>query len=1007
VAVVLAGLVALMRLPVRLLPDVSYPVLVVAVNDADAAPAEVEQGITEPVERSLAGTAGLDELRSVARAGWSLTSLRFAWGTDMDFAALEVRERLDELRDVLPPTAARPVLLRRDPGAAPFMAIAVAGAHAGPDAARDVAPSALATLAETVIKRRLEQLPGVAEAVVLGGARRELRVALDARALDRHGLAVADVAEAIRRENARIAAGSLRRGALQLALTTAGELRSRAELADVRVAPVRGGHTAARVRVGDLGRVLDTLAARQTIAMLDGRDAVAVLLYREAGANTLRAAVHVERVLAELRREYPRLALDVASSQTTFVRAALLNVAQEVVLGGLLAVGVLFCVVRDRRAPSAVAAAVPVAVGGTFALLHAAGASLDVMTLGGVALGVALLMDNSIVVVENVVRYRELGYPPAEAAARGAEEVAAPVVASTLTTIVVLAPLAAAGGVAAALFGALARAATLALAASVVVALVLVPALAARWPRRRVPTAERSANSRGMRLYERTVLLALDHRGWVVGACVALVAGAVAVAATLPRAVLPAVDQGEFRVSLSLPLGTPVERTAARVRELDATLRATRGVARVFARVGEPARADGAGPEGGGAHAAALDVRTDGVEPVERVADRARRALGAPAEALQFDLASRTTALAGVLSADSEGNVEVRVLGEDRATAVSHARRIAKALDRLPQISRIRVDDAGALPELRVLVDRDRAAVYDIAAADVVAAMAGRTRGVPAGSLAGDDGRVPITLVLESPAGQSVAELRATPVRGVPLAAFAALELSSGPAELHRVGGERAVVIVGEAPMSRLGAVAARVRTLTDSLGAPAGLRVEVGGESERIAQSLASLLGAVLLAIALAYLVLAAEFESLVHPVTVLLSVPLALAGAVLALRVAGAGLNAVSLVGCVVLVGVVDNDAVVKVDFILRMRRRGLGVREAVLAAGRARLRPILVNTATALLGLLPMALGVGAGAELQAPLAVALFGGLSVGTLLTLVVVPVAFSLVEDARTRWRRP
>ena len=1006
-AVVLAGLVALMRLPVRLLPDVSYPVLVVAVNDADAAPAEVEQGITEPVERSLAGTAGLDELRSVARASWSLTSLRFAWGTDMDFAALEVRERLDELRDVLPPTAARPVLLRRDPGAAPFMAIAVAGAHAGPDAARDVAPSALATLAETVIKRRLEQLPGVAEAVVLGGARRELRVALDARALDRHGLAVADVAEAIRRENARIAAGSLRRGALQLALTTAGELRSRAELADVRVAPVRGGHTAARVRVGDLGRVLDTLAARQTIAMLDGRDAVAVLLYREAGANTLRAAVHVERVLAELRREYPRLALDVASSQTTFVRAALLNVAQEVVLGGLLAVGVLFCVVRDRRAPSAVAAAVPVAVGGTFALLHAAGASLDVMTLGGVALGVALRMDNSIVVVENVVRYRELGYPPAEAAARGAEEVAAPVVASTLTTIVVLAPLSAAGGVAAALFGALARAATLALAASVVVALVLVPALAARWPRRRVPTAERSADSPGMRLYERTVLLALDHRGWVVGACVALVAGAVAVAATLPRAVLPAVDQGEFRVSLSLPLGTPVERTAARVRELDATLRATRGVARVFARVGEPARADGAGPEGGGAHAAALDVRTDGVEPVERVADRARRALGAPAEALQFDLASRTTALAGVLSADSEGNVEVRVLGEDRATAVSHARRIAKALDRLPQISRIRVDDAGALPELRVLVDRDRAAIYDIAAADVVAAMAGRTRGVPAGSLAGDDGRVPITLVLELPAGQSVAELRATPVRGVPLAAFAALELSSGPAELHRVGGERAVVIVGEAPMSRLGAVAARVQTLTDSLGAPAGLRVEVGGESERIAQSLASLLGAVLLAIALAYLVLAAEFESLVHPVTVLLSVPLALAGAVLALRVAGAGLNAVSLVGCVVLVGVVDNDAVVKVDFILRMRRRGLGVREAVLAAGRARLRPILVNTATALLGLLPMALGVGAGAELQAPLALALFGGLSVGTLLTLVVVPVAFSLVEDARTRWRRP
>ncbi len=1011
-ALAVSGGASLARLPVRLLPDVQDPGLVVAVSDADVAPAEMERAVTAPVERALAGMPALEEMRSVSGAGWSTVTLRFAWGTSMDFAAIDVRERLDELRQSLPPSASRPLVLRRDAGSEPFMVVTLADAR-GADAA---GAGALTTLAERIVKRRLEQIDGVAQAAVIGGAHREVLVRLDQHALDRYTLRVADVTTAIADADASDASGTVRRGSRRFAVRTDGQLATRAELADVLVpAPgARGGRAEGgrvTVRLADLGAVVDTLAPRRSVARLDGREAIALLLYREAGADVVEAAARVDEALAELRRAYPALAFGVASSQAPFVSAAIAGVAQEVVLGALLAVAVLFFFVRDPRVPAIIAVVVPLAVVSTFALLDLAGASLDVMTLGGLALGVALLMDNSIVVVENIVRNRELGCGALEAAARGAEEVAAPVVASTITTVAAFAPLAFAGGVAGALFAALALSVAAALTTSVAVALVLVPALAARWPPR--PAAERSDVGRSgrsgrllVRGYERAVSLALDHRGTVAVACVALFVATVVVSRSLPRAVLPAVAQGEFRLTVALPRGTPLERTDSTMREADSLLRAIPGVTGVFARAGRVAPADGTVADAGDVHLAVLDVRASPGAPLDSVIARARRALASLGGSLAFDPAARGTPLGRLRSSDGGASIELRVVGDDPRAAATHAARLALRLEQVPSIARVRVNATEESPEVRVRIDRERAAAFGVRPSDVAAALAERGRPTAAGALATPAGPVPVVVAVGEARDSSLAAIGAATVDGVPVAALTTLRLDQTPAEIRRVAGERALSITAHASPHALRAAVAAVGAVLDSVPAPPGLRVEVGGESERVADAFAGLLAALALAVGLAYLVLAAEFESLLHPLTVLLSVPLALCGAVAALWATGAGLNAVSLIGCIVLVGIVDNDAVVKVDFILRMRRAGLGVREATLAAGRARLRPIVINTATALLGLLPMAFALGPGAALHAPLAIALVGGLFAGTALTLVVVPVAFSLAEDARRRWRR-
>lgn len=1015
--VVFLGALSFARLPIDLLPDVAYPRLVVYTTDQGAAPAEVERFITEPVEQAVSTVPGVQGVESVTREGASLVTARFAWGTDMEFAALNVREKLDNIRDQLPDLAARPVVLRTDPRSEPIMALSVAGGRDLPG---------LKELSELVFKRRLEQIDGVALAQVTGGVEREIHVEVDPRLLESFGLSVQDVSTALRESNAQAPGGTIRRGRYRYSLRTLGELQGVDEIAAVplRKSGAQPDSTGAQVRLSDVARVEDGFRERESIARYNGQEAVGLMVFKNADANTVRVARQVDRVLAQLRREYPDVKVDVAMSQAGFISDALTNVVQEVILGGILAFLVLFLFLREARYPVAIALAIPISLIATFAMMQAAGVSLNILSLGGMALGVGLLMDNSIVVLENIFRHRELGLRARIAAAVGAEEVQRAITASTLTTIAVFGPIVYVEGVAGELLGALALTVAFSLLASILVAITLLPALAARWEGETRRTGEAGISrvfapllngfdrgfARFTRLYERALHAGMARRGRTMAIAFALLGVGLLVGVSLPRGVLPEVDQGQFRLRMELPQGTPLERTAEETARLERMLDADPAVAATFTRVGRQVAVAGMDDRESGLNTAVVDVR---LREGERTAAALRRLADGlrsfPPGAVTVE-AGQATAL-GRLLGGGEADLAMRVRGENLEQAMAYAAAAQRRLAGETSLRNVRVGSEMGQPEMRVEIDRERAAAFGVDPARIAETVQDYMQGDAATELVEFDRKVPIVVRLPEDARRSAQTLEQLTVNGVPLRELVRVYDAAGPSEIRRMDQSRVVTVHADVADGGVDAAVQRVQAALAATPAPHGLRVEIGGENEEMRKGFRDLAFAFLLAVLLVYMLLAAEFESLLLPFIVLLAVPLAAVGATLALWVTGAGINTMSLIGMVILVGIVDNDAVVKVDFINQMRKQGMARREAIFAAGRARMRPIVMNTITAMLGLLPMALAIGPGAELQAPLAIAVFGGLLSATALTLVVIPVAYDLLDETGERirafFRRP
>ncbi len=1055
-AVVLLGLISFQRLPIDLLPDIAYPRLVIYTSYPDVAPREVERFVTEIVEQNVSAVPNVERVESVSRDGISLVTLRFAWGTDMDFAVLNVRERLDNIRDQLPELAERPVVLRTDPTSEPVMALSVSGRE-------DL--WALKELAQEVFKRRLEQIDGVAQAAVVGGLEREIHVEVDPRLLQAYGIEIDQILTALDAANQSAPGGTIRRGRYRYALRTIGEFRTVEEIAAV---PLTRGDTVSvsgSVRLRDVARVVDGFKDRESIARYNGSEAVGLLLFKDSGANTVRVADRVEEVLSQLRVEYPEIRLDIAMSQADFIGDAISSVVQALLFGGLLAFLVLFLFLRDARYPVAIALAIPISVIASFALLDFAGVSLNIMSLGGLALGVGMLVDNSIVVLENVFRHREMGKSPMAAAAAGAEEVQGAITASTITTISVFGPIIYVEGVAGQLFGALSFAVAFALIASLVVALSLLPMMAARWkgdgsaappplvqPQepaiegrlawvRRVGrgithavlglgsvvkgAARRMTHgiSHGVKAaaspfldafdrafmrfanwYHRLLERALDHRGRVVALSAGILLSGIAVGARLDRGVLPDVDQGSFQVRLVLESGTPIEQTSAAAARLESALAANAGVAAIFTRVGRQEAIAGIEEEESGLNTASLDVRLAAdARTAQVVEDLSGAFAGFPAGALTVET-GQATAL-GRLLGGGEADLAVRIRGDDLDEAFAYAKLVAQRLSEVSTLTNVRLSTEEGQPEVLIDVDRERAAAYGIDPSAIAETVERYMRGSVPTEYVDFDQKISILVRLPEAERRSLATLELLEVEGVPLRDLVHTRETVGPAEVRRLEQSRTVAVYADVASGGLDGALADVAAAIAENPAPRGLRVDVGGENEERAESFRELAFAFALALILVYMILAAQFESFVHPFTILLSVPLATVGAAVALWVVGAGLNTMSLIGMVILVGIVVNDAIVKVDFINQMRRQGLVLRQAILEAGRVRLRPIVMTTVTTVLGLMPMALGLGRGSDLRAPLAVAVIGGLLSATALTLVVVPVAYDLIEEGRVKLR--
>ena len=1024
VAAVIFGLVAFDELATDLLPDVTYPSVTVRTELPGAAPVEVESLVTRPVENAVGVVNGLVRVASSSRPGISEVTLEFAWGTTMDFAALDVRERLDLLR--LPLTAEPPVLLRYDPSLDPILRLAVRGET---DLIR------LRRVAEERIRRPLERIPGVAAAVVQGGLEEEIQVEVDERRTAALGLSIETLAQRLGQENVDVTGGRLEDGQSELLVRTVNELLRPEELEDLVIDSERG----ALIRLKDVATVRRGYVEREIITRIDGEESVEIALYKAGGTNTVKVSEAVRAELDKVREQLsaidPDLEVSLVTDQARYIRRSVEEVLETALYGGLLAILVLFLFLRSLRATTIIATAIPISVVATFFLMYLSDVSLNIMSLGGLTLGIGLLVDNAIVVLEAIERRRSEGLSLAEAAGQGASEVSSAIVASTFTSICVFLPIVFVEGVAAQFFADQALTVTWSLLASLLVALTVIPMLASRGalggaePVASPGLVERgvSAGVRGVKrllgsvlrplgwllglpaaffqralvsiakVYDRLLAWALRHAVPVLLVALVTFGASLYLVPGLGQELVPELVQGEFFLDLELPPGTPLEITQRRLAPFERSISELPGVASVYSLVGSTGQQGGVASENR-EHRARLTVVVAPPfdrEKEDRLMARVRELVVDPELEVQFGRPSYFS---------FKTPIEVELRGYNLELLKRFSNRLVDGMNDMPGLADVESSMEGGTPEVRVRFDRQRLAAWGLTLQPVAEVLQGKVLGTVATEIQRDDRTIDIRVRAQESDRDSVDDLRNLVVarRGnvsIPLSAVATVEEAEGPAEIRRVDGERAALLTANLEGRDLASAAAEIETLVASLDLPPGFDSQLGGQRREMETSFDSLRLALLLAVFLVYLVMASQFESLLHPLVILGSVPLALLGVVLTLWFFEVRLSVVVLIGVVLLAGIVVNNAIILVDTTNRLRREdGLSKIDALRGAGARRLRPILMTTATTVLGLLPMAIGLGEGSELRSPMALAVIGGLLSSTALTLVVIPVVYRLVD---------
>jgi HAE1 family hydrophobic/amphiphilic exporter-1 len=995
-AVVMLGAVSLARLPVSLLPDITLPVLTIRTLYPGAAATEASRLVAEPIEEAVASTPGLSDLRSVSRNGEVTTTLRFGWGTDMSQTVLLVRERLDNARAQLPERAERPTLLTSDPGERPIAVLALSG----PGDLRSIARTA-----EDVHARRLEQLPGVASVAVAGKPEEEVRVEVDPERARALGIRPDQIATAVRDANASAPGGTVRRGQFRLPLRAFTEFQNPEEILDTPVGPPGAG-----IKLRDLATVQLTTADPVTLTRLDGESAVGLVVYKDAGSNTVTVTRDLYRVVEDLTAEFPDIRIRVVAAQARFVTDALSNLAQEIVAGGLLSLVVILVFLRNVRTSLAIGLIVPLSVLVALVVLQQLDVTINILSLGGLALGVGLLVDNAIVVAEATGRYRDQGVALAEAAQRAAEEVAGPLIAGTLTTVLVFGPIVFVRGLGAALFRDLSLSVVTTVTASLLLALTVMPVLMVgrsggrevgrSESRKTVSPSDRPTFRLGhflAELYERGMMWSLAHPRTVFATAIATTLVTALIGMRLPREILPSVEEGIVVASVKLADGTAIEETTRQVGRLEAAAR-TLGSSGIYSRVGTATDEEvlaGADP-GSSSSAQILVPVPDGANAV-RFADQLREAVPDLARgALALDLAGQSEF--GSLIGREGRTVRVEVSAPRPEMAAVWADSAAARLVTLPTLTDVRQAFSGTQPSVEVTLERQRIAQRNLSVSAVSGALAGGLGGVRANDFRETDRRTPIRVRFGGGANENLDAALATPVSGVPVGELVQVTERPAPIEVVRVN-QRPVSVV-EAMVERGGTARATsdVERALAALAPPAGVTWVLSGADVEQRRTSSELGLVAVLSVVLMFLVLAGEFASFTTPLLVMLTVPLAGAGGIFMLWLTGQSLNAVSLIGMVVMIGIADNDAVVKLDAIRRFREEGHPVDEAVLLGGRQRLRAIVMTSLTTIVGVLPLVFGWGSGGELYQPLAAGIIGGSVSATLVTFFLLPTAYAVVE---------
>jgi hydrophobe/amphiphile efflux-1 (HAE1) family protein len=1024
------GFVSLRHLSVDLFPDITVPLIRVAIFYTGAGPTDIEKSITMPVERAVSASPGVDRVESVSKQGVSLVSVWFQYGTNLDNAQFDVSQRIAQIMNNLPPGIQQPFNIKFDITNIPVVQVAV-----GSD---ELDEKQLYDLALNVIEPQLERIKGVASATPGGGKVREIEVELQREALRARGLAPLDVVQAVRASNLLMPSGNIRVGERDYNVFANTQFQQAKPLGDVVVRPPMqiGNRLAGPVRVGDVAKVFDSTADQNEIVRINGQRGVYLRVLKQPGANSIQVVDAVRAALPNLRGIPPTAKLAISFDQSSYIRAAVKALEHEAVQGGILAILVILIFLVSLRATGIVAVAIPLSIVATFVLLFFSGQTLNVFTLGGLALGVGRLVDDSIVELENIHRHLALGQNRRQAVLSAAQEVAMPILVSTITTIVVFFPVLFLFGIARNLFLPLALTISFALIMSFFVSRTVTPLLCMIW----LPGGHGTQPSRGFAGWVTRKLEALDdayalalaavlrHRARTIAVILAFFVGSLFLGKRIGTEFFPDSDESQFSLVYKAPIGTRVEKTEQIAQRLEQAVEKTLGKDGFYTTMitdsGLPAGRTAIFSANTGPHAGTLQVNLvprlkrpiSDVVASERLRSEIQGAL--PGTQLYFFVGG---IVKRILNFGSAAPIDVEILGYDLEQGAQYARAVHAAMRNLSDkegralLTDVQISREENYPQLDVHVDREKAGRLGLTeshiAETVLTSLTGSSQIQPTqftDPVSGNE--YFINVRMEDRYRSHIDDVNDIALRSpsgalVPLASIAKVTRSSGPVLINRKYLQRIVDVTANVAQGKdLGTASAAVDRVLRDVRAPEGFTATLSGQAQAQKDAFSGLSLAALMAIALVYMVLASQFRSLLDPLVIMFSVPLGVSGVFLMLWITGTTLSVNSFMGIIMMVGIVVSNGVLLVDFANVLRERdGLDIVSAVVRAGRTRLRPILMTTIATIVGLIPMALGIGEGSETNLPLARAVIGGLTVSTFFTLFLVPALYSIAD----RWRRP
>ncbi len=1000
VALTILGIFTFARLKLDQYPDIEFPVIAVITSYVGADPEAIEQLVTKPIEEAMASVENVDEITSSSQEHASMVIIKFNWGTDMNQAEQDVRRNLEIYAyDELPEDAEQPITFKFDPSMIPVALIAVN---------MPGTPAEVRKKAEDDIEPYLSRLPGVASATVNGGDEREIQVRLRPEWLQAYGINPTQVVSAIKGANMMIPSGTLDQGAQELGLRATSEITDPKQLSDALIG-MKGGQP---IYLRDVADVYDTFQEQESFTRVNHRDAVMMMVQKQSDANTVQVVNHVLAELPNIEKRLPAGSkLTVLMESAEPILNSINNLATTAFLAVFITAAVLLAFLRSWRTSSIVLVSIPLSMLATFAVMEQQGLTLNILSMAGLALAVGMLVDNSVVVLENIFSYLERGVSRAEAAIKGTEEMAMPITASTLTTVVVFLPMLFVPGIAGQMFRELSLTICFSLISSLIVALTLVPLMASLMITQKVNLVERLIGKLTFwidplsGIYEKAVGVCLRHRWKTVLGAVGVLAFAISLMPQLDFDFMARVDQGRVNFKVKMTPGTSVWTTNDVFLEIERIIEEeVPERMNISASLGTDSNNAMSSMSGQTAYSGTVRLRT-----VDRK-DR-QRSIGE----IERALAERFKELPGVEvqiqqqgGMGSNGDLELQIFSEDLSNITSTGMLLKNRIEMLPGVLDATFSNEAGRPEMKIELDREQIRLLGLSPVEVASAISTYYLGSTASYYreGGDEYRIFVRA--PEAARADVDKLRAlpivTPYGVVPLETVAKIDSSLGPTTISHENKRRlGTIVITKTDDVALGALQKQIEEAVAAESLPDGVTTSIGGSAEDMQEAIQGLMYALLVAIVLVYMVMSSQFESLLEPFAILLSVPIAFAGVIFSLLLTRTTVQMTALIGCLLLVGVVVNNGIVLLDVIKRRREEGRDLIDAAREAARSRLRPILMTTLTTILGMLPMAFEIGEGAEMWAPMGRVVVGGMTVAFFLTLFIVPCVYVTMAGAVDR----